>query len=520
MPLLKPGDGQELRAWWSVVWPACVSTLLFILMDVTDEAMLGHYKHGDLLPAASSAVLIIGLTSALFQRGPCSAVNTLSANAYGAGQTELAGRRLQLGLTMTMLLGCFMAPIWCLAGEILNSVSSSAVDVREIDTFDRWRLIGIAPNCGFWVLKAWLQGRKVTTPSMCAALLGFVLNLVLNYVLIFGCFGWAGLGFIGAPISTAISRWAMFLMLAHLGMSEIKTCWPSNWRPSFSSSRMREFLKLCIPLTLSGVLEEFNMQLTAVFALHFGPQELATHNVMLTAFLLLSTVMMGCADGTSTRVSHYLVAGDVAKMTRLVFLAFCIMISWSFFVMVSFMLLQDRIGMFFSENREVWRLSGQLSFLVGSAYALMSFFWVALAVLEGIARPTIVVVGFVLGSYCVGLPMTYVFGFKASPKAFAWWPYFDPSTASGQDATGLGVLGLWLGLTCGYLVVTAVASSRLLCMNWASEVVRARAMAELHTAEEPLTVSLAANCGEADEAPSPSLISESNASPAISKHDG
>merc|ERR1711862_441060 len=101
--------------------------------------------------------------------------------------------------------------------------------------------------------------------------------------------------------------------------------------------------------------------------------------------------------------------------------------SWSLFVAAAFFVLQDKLGHFFSENHKVWEICGQLSILVGVMYCLMTIFYLSLAVLSGIARPTIVMIGFVLGCYFVGIPTTYAFGFKIPPSALSWWPHFNAS---------------------------------------------------------------------------------------------
>eukprot|EP00929_Paragymnodinium_shiwhaense_P054751 TRINITY_DN27439_c0_g1_i1.p1 TRINITY_DN27439_c0_g1~~TRINITY_DN27439_c0_g1_i1.p1 ORF type:complete len:528 (+),score=88.30 TRINITY_DN27439_c0_g1_i1:58-1584(+) len=478
---LSEEDWKELRVWWSIVWPTWITFSASIVMDFTDSAILGHFKGGDLLPAASSSLIIIDFTSSIFARGPCGAVSTLSANAYGAGQDELAGRRLQMAALFALSMACCLAPAWVFGGSILGALANSSVDASLVDSYGTWRLIGLPAAALSSVLQSWLSGRKRMAAAMISASGAALLNIPLNYLLVFGAFGMPGFGLTGSAIATAASSWVTFVCLFVASRDEIRRCWPSNFMPTFSKPRVADFVKLCVPLTLSGVLEELNMQITAVMAVSFGAQELATHNCMLVAFMLLSTALIGVSNGTATRISHLLVENNVVSVKRLIRNVMCIAFGWSLVVMVVFIVLQDRVGMLFSANPRVWELSGQLASLVGVAYFMLSSFYVSMSVLEGIAKPNAVMAAFLVGCYGVGLPVAYTVGFQLSPEALSWWPYFDVKTASGNEPNGCGILGLWLGLAAGYFVTTLVVGVRVLTLrDWDGLVAKAQRMAELN----------------------------------------
>jgi len=445
-------------------------------MDIVDTIVLGYYREGILLPAATSAIVVIEMTNGFILQAPCQALTTLSANAFGAGELELAGRRLQTGLGCMAVLSVASVLFWCWAGDLLFAVTHADIDVHNVNLFARWRLIGIVPSFTSSILNSWFSGRKIVRPGMYAQMVASICNIFFNLILVHGAFGWEGLGFIGSPIATSLSRWIQFCMLILLAHKELVKCWPSNIGPSFSRRRCSDFLSLCGPHTASAALESFNLQLTAVLAAHFGRQDLAAHNCMLTAFNFLSSGCFSFSGALMSRVSHHLAVGEVPKVKMLVRLVFAIILGSSTVVMIAFFILQDRIGAIFSANEEVRRLCGQLSFLVGGAYFEMSFFFVGMGVLNGMAQPTTLAVAFAVGCYGVGLPTAYVLAFKVDAEVFAWWPYFH-AVPGGQ----LGILGLWIGLCLGYLVVAAIVTIRLCCMkesSWKAAVDKASAMAE------------------------------------------
>eukprot|EP00971_Amphidinium_carterae_P098793 1953984-Amphidinium_carterae.1 len=336
-------------------------------MDFTDAAVLGHYRGGNYLPEASSAVLIIALTMSVIQRGPSGAVLTLSSNAYAAGQTELAGRRLQAALAMVTLICILVSPLWFWAGDVLYDVSPTKEQRPAIvDRFGRVRLLGVLASGEGSVLVAWMIGRGQTRPGMYASMGAAILNVLFNLGFIYGIPGlFPGLGYVGSPIATALSRWIFLLVMLFWSWPEVRMCWPADFRPSFTMTRVGDFLKLALPLTVSSALEDLNMEITGVMALKFGRQKLATHNSMLTAFMFLSTAMLGFTDGLQSRVSHHMVAGNLDGFRRVVQISSRCMVAWSGVVMICFVAVQDNTGKLFSSDPEVWLLSGQLSFLVG-----------------------------------------------------------------------------------------------------------------------------------------------------------
>ena len=104
------------------MWPAWGAGTAALAMDFTDLICLGHFKGGKLLPASSSATIVMALTFTLYSRGPSSAMATLSSNAFAAKQDELAGRRLQAGLALTAAMTLLVSPAWMFAGELLYAI--------------------------------------------------------------------------------------------------------------------------------------------------------------------------------------------------------------------------------------------------------------------------------------------------------------------------------------------------------------------------------------------------------------
>jgi len=467
---------REMGTWWSIVWPSWIANFLIVGMDLTDLTFLGHYDNGRYQAVASAALIVIGFTTALFVNGPALAVRVLSANAFGAQQTELAGRRLQIGVAVAVGLALLCSPVWAFAGTITKSLANSNIDFDKADTFGQFRLLGIVPNATFDVLSSWLVGRRIVMPAMRACIIAFVLNIALNAIFLFGLGSWGGFGFVGSALATACSRWVALICLVIISQGEVRKCWPKEMAPSFTPQRIKEFMGYAGFMICRGVLENLGWQINAIFAVTFGSAQLATNNCMGNAILLLNSALVGFNAGTGTRVAHHCVQDDKQSFIRVRRVAATVMFAWSLVVMLVFLVGQKQVGAFFSDNSQVQSLTSELCILMGVMYFVMSLFFLCMAILNGTGRPGIILVAFIAGSYLVGLPLSYVFAFHVPSSAFAWWPNFQA-----PRAVGLGILGIWLGGTLGYATTTAVAGFKAsqVLTQWPELVAQAKKTAEV-----------------------------------------
>mmetsp|Transcript_117018 Transcript_117018/g.268607 ORF Transcript_117018/g.268607 Transcript_117018/m.268607 type:complete len:387 (-) Transcript_117018:171-1331(-) len=292
-------------------------------------------------------------------------------------------------------------------------------------------------------------------------------NVFLNIVLL----EW--LGFIGSPIATACSRWIAVVVLFFCARREFSVCRVFTFPTGFTVTRMHQFMSLNLPMTLQEIVEKLFLQITALFAARLQPQALATHNAMLTGFMFLCSAMIGCQAATQTRLAHHLYQGDREGIAVLLRFSFRFMLGWSFIVLAFYATLQDHVGMIFSVNPIVWDLSGQLSLLCGSCYAVIAVFMWSGAVLNVVGCSSWFAGSYVVGTAFVGLPVAWYCGFRLSSADLVGWPYFHP-----DEGPGAGLLGIWLGLLAGYSCTAALTFWRVARISdWGDRCKSARRLA-------------------------------------------
>jgi MATE family multidrug resistance protein len=227
-----------------------------------------------------------------------------------------------------------------------------------------------------------------------------------------------------------------------------KTCTSASYRLAniFNPTRVLEFVALAVPLGVTALLEDGQLQTFSLFATALGKTEIATHNAVLEIFWFLSSFMWAISSATQIRIAQHLGNNDVPRaklVLRIATGAACI----TAVCVASFLILgENMIGHLFSNDPAVWHLTKEITLLAGLGYSALSGFYVSVATLAAQGRANVIAVSFLLGAWGVGVPASYVF-------AFEW------------DVTR-GLFGVWLGLCGGYAVVTVVVIWFLLRSDW------------------------------------------------------
>ena len=287
-----PSPKEELRSIWRLGWPVALAFLFRIAMSVTDVAVLGH-KDTDYLAGAASALIWINVTSAFLYRAYGSALNTLCSQSYGAGNFQLVGYWLQQGLVFSTISSVFVALLWWFTADVLRLIAIDSDIAALGGTFARWSILWLVPQIWMECLQRYFQSIHVIFPALVLNAVFVVINAGLNLLLISGIpsgwfpsflssnlhsQGWEGLGFIGSPIATAISRWLMLICFW------LYTCaykryhaqtWGEGWNLTRTAAlhpqRVKQYLlQQCLPSAIGVCLEEFNLEIVAIFATHLG----------------------------------------------------------------------------------------------------------------------------------------------------------------------------------------------------------------------------------------------------------
>lgn len=433
--------------WWRLAWPVGLGILMRNVYQLVDLAFLGHLGT-QYLAAAGIANMFIVITSAWMWKSFGAALNTLCAQARGAGAPYLQGTYLSLSTLVTVVACLPIAVAWQYTADVMTALGFDAQASALAGRFATWFTIGLLPTQLFQNFASYLQNIGVVYAVLVINIVMVGLNAALNYLLIYGWDGFGGLGFIGSPIATSVTAWASCLALAAYVLRTRALV--GNWRACDgevrSPVRLRTFLAQAAPAALGNLLEDLQLQVMVYYASQLSTAAIATHNGFLYFFFVITSFMYGSVKATTIRIGYYLGARNV-RMAKRVAVLHLVVTTAAAIVIAGCVLGADQwLGRIFSSDPAVWALAGVIAVPVGLGYLALSLFFTAMAVLSGQGRPGIVAVAFIVGAWGVAVPLGY-------GMTYVWHR---------------GLLGIWQALVAGYATITVIATLPVLTSNWAA----------------------------------------------------
>jgi MATE family multidrug resistance protein len=429
----KAADAGEFRALFRIAGPVILAEVGWMGMGLVDTVMVGPL--GPAAIAATGMGSTIFFAIAVFGMGLMLGIDALVARAYGAGRIDEGVAWLHQGVWLACLAG---PVVMTLAVAAYYSVSAWGLH-PEIRVLLQPYLAAIAPSALplllYAVFRRYLQGLHVVTPIMVALLTANAINAAANWVLIYGNLGFPALGVRGSAVATTIARayMALFLVVAIRRLHQNRGADQPRvpWR--FDPTRVKSLIALGFPAAAQLTLEVGVFAAVTALAGRVDPIASASHQIALNIAALAFMVPLGLSSAGAVRVGHALGAGDVGRAVTAGWTALgsgaAVMTALGI-IIFAFPLILLRP---FTTDARVIELGASL-LLIAAAFQLFDGTQaVATGVLRGLGDTRTPMLMNVIGHWALGLPTAYVLCFTF----------------------GLGVAGLWIGLSIG-LVFTAI----------------------------------------------------------------
>ena len=424
----------ELRRLTALAIPIVVTQVGTMMMGVVDMIMVGGLGKESLAAAALGSVWTMGTLA--IGMGLTLGIDPLITQAHGAGDGRAVGLALQRGLVLAALVSFPIALLWFWTGSALVLAGQSPVLAGMAHDYVLAQLPSVLGFLGFMVLRAYLQGRSIVAPALWITLIANLFNAGLNWVLIFGHLGAPTLGLVGAGIATGVTRFLMFVALALLtwraGLHH--GAWQPWSRAALSPTGLRTIALLGLPVGVQLGLEMWAFQAATLFAGWLGEVELAAHTIVINLASLSFMVPLGISIASVTRVGNLLGAGDRKGAQRASWVALGMGAGVMGVSSLCFILLRWVLPRAYTSEPEVL-LAAAVLLPIAAAFQLFDGIQVVGGgILRGMGRTRPAAWFNLLGYYVLGLPLSLYLALE----------------------TGMGVAGIWWGLTLGLFVVAAL----------------------------------------------------------------
>ena len=396
------------------------------LVGFFDSIMVGHYATVDL--AAVSFSNAIFFTVMVFAMGALMGITPLVGIQVGemkqGSENESIVRRniaslFQNGMLFTVLLSALM--LLLLGGCILflDHFGQDPAVVEVARPYYILIVISLVPFLFFSFFKQFLEGLGNTMVAMVITLLMNGLNILLNWVFIYGNWGFEPMGATGAGFGSLISRIGMPLcfwavMAFH---KEWKQYLRMTWE-RFSWQRIHELVKIGFPIGGQTLLETFLFTASFVIIGWISKEALAAHQVANQIADMTFMLAMGIGSATTIRVSHQLGEGNIPGVRMASNASVHLVLLMNTIGAALMISLRNYIPMLFTEDTEVIAIASQLIVLAGLFQYADGLQAVGAAMLRGITDVKvpmmIAFVSYILIGLSVGLVCAFPLGMGAS----------------------------------------------------------------------------------------------------------
>jgi MATE family multidrug resistance protein len=429
---------SEVRECLYLAVPLAAAQLAQSMTGFVDTVMMGLLGSEALaaggLGAMTFTILLIIAT------GIITAVSPLVAEAYGAGNTERARQVGQQGLWLAAFLALPLTLLIWHAGSLLRQLGQAPDTVAAAETYLRAIAWGYLPGLGFAVLRSYISALSRPRPIMVIVIGGTLLNVVGNYVLIFGKLGFPKMGLAGIGWASTLSLWGMFLAaIAYiLAQPSLRSYNPFTRTFRYQGKLFAELVSLGLPIGAMVGVEAGLFAVTTFLMGYLGTVPLAAHQIVLQTAAVTFNVPLGIALATTVRVGQLSGQKQVKSLQRAGFIGIGLGALFMGAMALLFWAFPEKIISLYldvhkPENAAVVILARKLLAIAAVFQILDGIQVVAAGALRGVKDTRIPMFIAILAYWGVGLTSGCLLGFKL----------------------GLGGVGLWWGLALG-LMVTAI----------------------------------------------------------------
>lgn len=359
-------DSIDLLA---LAWPVIINRLGLMMLAVVDTIMVGQYS------ATHLAYMGVGLVPSniliLVHIGLLVGVQVLVAQAFGARDYRACGAVLLRAIPYAFLLGV-VGLVLCLFGEPFFVATGQPSDLAE-NGAELVMLAGLSlPFMGVYMAcSLFLEGLRRVRPGMFIMIGANVVNIVLNYSLVFGHFGSPELGAKGALWASLFVRiFQLVAIIAVIWFTVDRRAFGLDRWPRLDWRKAAQMRQLGYFSAVSMGVENGAFNALALFAGIMGAITLASHVIIINVFALGFMLGLGFSAATGIRVGNAHGAGHHRSAYRLGWLGFWVHLILVGALSIAISLNAPFIVGLYTANPEVQQLAAGLLAYLGLAIVI------------------------------------------------------------------------------------------------------------------------------------------------------
>lgn len=430
---------SELRGTLALAGPIVLGNIGQVLIGVVDTMMIGQIGVAPLGAAAFvNNIFIVPFVSLV---GLLAAVTILVSQSKGARDERAVGRHLRHGVALSLVVS--VAALALLGANYLAlDYYGQEPEVVEAAKGYYWLImLSLVPALVYQALKSVWEGLGWSNPPMLTLIAGIGLNVLLNWLLIFGKFGFPELGLLGAGWATLIARTAIAVTMFWLTLRARRFARyrPRRWASGFEWSAFRRMLGLGVPMAAQHLFEVGAFAGAGIMIGWIGKEALAAHQIAISCASMAFMLPLGVSIACGIRVGEAWGGGNTHRVKAIFLSALAFGFALASMVATLFLVAGGWLASGFVDEPQVVEAAAAILVVVGLFQIFDGAQVTTLGALRGMSDVN-VPMGITFVTYwIIALPVGYVFGF---------WLDF-------------GAVGVWSGLALGLCCASVCLLARL-----------------------------------------------------------
>ncbi|KAJ1028354.1 hypothetical protein NDA16_001524 [Ustilago loliicola] len=485
---------REARVLFGYTVPIFATHLLELSLSVASVFSLGHLGTVE-LAAASLSSMTANVSGFSVLSGFISALDTLLPSAYTQKPKSVGLWTQRMGVILIGILPLILG-IWLNAEAILIRIGQDPEVAYLAGRYLAVLSIGLPGYALFEVCRRYLQAQGLMHAPTIVLIFVSPINAIANYLLVWGPDS-IHLGFIGAPLASALSMWLMAVLCFFQCVLGPRDAWDGFTTAAFKWDGVKPVLYLGFAGMVSLAAEWWAWEIVGLVTSQLGVVALAAQSVLLVSSSVTYQLPFGASVATAVRVGNLLGASrpDEAKISSRV--ALILSLAMGGLNSALFLIFRRQWGWLFSSDIEVIKLVEYILPLLAFFQVADGICGIAGGVLRGTGRQAAGAGINMVSYYIIGIPIGLVLTFTR---------------------INLGLAGLWWGLTIALLFGSAGMIWLIGITDWEWEVKKVQlrmavddpgAAAAAHGVAKP----------DAEAASDPRLLQTSSTIDAINSRD-
>ena len=433
----------ELKVFISLAIPIYFSQLATHATGVIAAMMTGNYSTVDQAAVATGNMLFwpvfFGLGGSLF------IVTAYVAQYYGAKKHDQIGPLLKQAFWLCIPLIILVSLYLAFADNLLNFFKTPMEVQKITKNYLLGLMIGTPALFLFQPLKSFSEGITRPLPITIINLGMVTLSAFLNYVLIFGKFGFPELGGTGCGISFAVSAWSALIALT-IYIYFSKPYKKANLFKNYHGpdmNKIKEIFKLGFPIGACIFVEFGLFSGSGLLLSNLGENTIASHAIAMQVTTVTFMLPLSIGLAAAVRSGNLLGAGEFIRARFSSFFAIIIAVTLACFNFVLLYNFGTLFASYFNTDPAVITLSGSLIFIAAFMQISDGISFTGQGALRGYKDTLAPLYIMIIAFWCFGLPIGYVLGLT---------DILIPNQ---------GAKGMWIGLCFGVLLASLLVFLRL-----------------------------------------------------------